>query len=108
MFCLPVRSIPMETGEPGSGLPHLPCAPSGSARVIYQYEKIEDYVRHVFPVFYFTRCFILGKYDRSCVNNVPVNNELDVSVMLIWLPHYERMRQVIDRYSLIRFSITCK
>jgi hypothetical protein len=77
-------------------------------RVIYQYEKIEDYVRHVFPVFYFARCFILGKYDRSCVNNMPVNNELGVSVMLIWLPHYERMRQVIDRHSLIRLSITCK
>lgn len=41
----------------------------------------------IFPVFYFTaRRFILRKYDRSCVNNVSVNNELDVSAMLVRLP----------------------
>jgi len=40
-----------------------------------------------FPVFYFTiRHFILRKYDRSCVNNVSVNNEPDVSAMLVRLP----------------------
>lgn len=48
-------------------------------------EVTGDYA--IFPVFYFTaRRFILRKYDRSCVNNVSVNNEPGVSAMLVRLP----------------------
>ena len=54
-------------------------------RIVYRLQ--EDGRLCFFPVFYFTvRCFILRKYDRSCVNNVSVNNEPDVSAMLVWLP----------------------
>lgn len=44
-----------------------------------------------FFAFYFVRYFILGKYDRLRANNVSVNNELDVSAMLVWLPQFERI-----------------
>lgn len=48
-------------------------------------KEMGDYA--IFPVFYFTvRRFILRKYDRSCVNNVSVNNEPGVSAMLVRLP----------------------
>lgn len=52
--------------------------------------KIEDYGA-IFAVFYSTRCFISQKYDRSCVNNVSVNNELGVSAVLVRLPQFERI-----------------
>lgn len=59
---------------------------SRSIRITYRSLGNRGY-HAVFPVFYFTvRRFILRKYDRSCVNNVSVNNEPGVSAMLVRLP----------------------
>lgn len=41
--------------------------------------------------FYLVCYFILEKYDRLRANNVSVNNELDVSATLVWLPQFERI-----------------